>query len=65
MKDKFDRDLEIGDICFRVTQVSKFGKPTISVYRILDFSPQKVKIGNKTYVDPGNLVKASSEGLEI
>lgn len=65
MKDKFNRELSIGDICFRIkSSSSRFGKPTLNVYKILDFSNVKVKIGSKTYVDSCNLVKASIENLE-
>jgi len=65
MKDSFGRELNIGDIVFRITQRSKFSRPQLNVYRILDFTPQKIKIGTKCYVDSQNLTKASSENLEI
>lgn len=65
MTDKFKRELSIGDICFRVkSPSSRFGKPSINVVKIQDFTESKVKIADRCFVDSTNLVKASNEGLE-
>ena len=65
MKDKFNRELFIGDICFRVkSPTSRFGKPTMNVVQVKDFTESKVKIADRCFVDSTNLVKASNEDLE-
>ena len=65
MRDKFDRPLAVGDICFKVGNSSgRFGKPTVKVYKVLEFTASKVKIAERTFVDSTNLVKACPEDLE-
>jgi hypothetical protein len=65
MKDKFGRELSIGDICFRIkTASSRFGKASAVIVSVLDFTESKVKIKDRSFVDSTNLIKASSEGLE-
>ena len=65
MKDKFNRELLIGDICFRVKySTGRFGKPSINVVKVQDFTESKVKIAERCFVDSNNLVKATHIGLE-
>jgi hypothetical protein len=63
MKDHFKRELQIDDICFRIVH-SRFGNH-LEVVKIKDFTPQKVKLDTKVFVDSTNLVKASNENLEV
>ncbi|MCK9428982.1 MAG: hypothetical protein M0R17_03090 [Candidatus Omnitrophica bacterium] len=63
MKDYFKRELQIDDICFRIVH-TKYGNH-LKVVKIKDFTPQKVKLDTKVFVDSTNLVKASAEDLEI
>jgi hypothetical protein len=65
MKDKFDRELSVGDLCFRIVgAANRFARPSLKVVKVQDFTASKVKLGTRCFVDSGNLVKASSEDLE-
>jgi len=64
MTDKFGREMEIGNVCFRVKgSNSRFGKPTLEVVIIKDFTNAKVKIGERSFVNPENLTLASDKDL--
>jgi hypothetical protein len=65
MKDKFGRELQVGDICFRIGYTGgRFGRPKLNVVKIQEFTVSKVKIAERCFVDSTNLAKASVEDLE-
>lgn len=62
-KDKFGRELDIGNKCLRVTTKANSWVPKIEIVNVQSFSKFKVKIGERRYVDSNNLILLSSEGL--
>lgn len=61
--DKFGRTLSMGDKCLRVTLKKNSWKPKINIVEVQDITRFKIKIGERRYVDPENLVLLSTEGL--
>lgn len=62
-KDMFKRELKEDDKCIKVSAGNNFSGPKIEVVTVQRFTPQKVQIGERRYVDPGNLIKLTTEGL--
>lgn len=63
-KDMFNRVLKEGDKCVKISGGgNSFNRPTISIVEVQRFTPERVQIGERRYVDPGSLVKLTEEGL--
>ncbi len=61
MKDYFDRELKVGDKCFRLSKGRfSFG---ITLIEVLDFTNTKVKVAEKTYISAHNLIRADADEI--
>lgn len=63
MKDMLGRELHIGDKCLRISQ-SGLNRYIIEPAIVEEFTPKKVKIGYRTYLNSENLVILSPEGID-
>jgi hypothetical protein len=63
MKDRFGRELNTGDICFRYKTGSVYTRSYIIPVKILHFSKERVYTSQNTYVESKSLIKASAEGM--
>lgn len=63
MKDMLGRELQIRDKCLRISQ-SGLNRYIIEPAIVEEFTPKKVKIGFRTYINPENLVILSTEGID-
>lgn len=62
MKDKFGRELQLGDLCIRV-KTSSWGAPKFTVVQVIDFTKKKVKVGDRSFMDSTNLVLLSQDEI--